>query len=1155
MKHFTLNLRWLIMSLVLCVGSGTAWGEEKTDVLNREFTGVTSTNQYESWSEKTGTSGAVYAGNSCGGYSSIQLRSSNNNSGIVTTTSGGKVKSITVEWNDKTNNGRTLNIYGKNSAYSAATDLYKTSNQGTLLGTIVNGTSTSLTVSGDYEYIGICSKSGALYLTSVSIVWESTSSDDQRTATTTTIYTTGITNTNVHEGTQAGQLTASVTANGTAISDAAVTWTSSKPEVATVDANGNVTLVEAGSTTITASYAGDENQYKPSSDTYELTVTDIDPNAPGTKNNPYTVAQARAAIDDNSGVTGVYATGIVSEIVTNYDSKYGNITYNISADGSTKSDQLQAYRGFGKNGAWFTSADDIQVGDEVVIYGDLTIYKSTYEFAEGNQLVSLKRSSKETVTLTFAETSFNVVPGSTFTAPELTITPADLEGVKFSSSDASLATVNETTGAVTIGNTVGSVTITATFEETEDYKSATASYTITIAKAPVTLTFAEKSFRVDPESAFTAPQLTANPSDAVVVYSTSDSEIAAVDPSTGAVTIGSKFGTATITASVEETATHLSASDSYTIKVINPNGTVFIKVTDESQLVSGMEYILVATNSQVAMGEVSGSYRLPVSIELENGNSTKIAEDSGVAILTLGGEKDAWTVLASDNNKYLKSGSSTGDLKSEETASNWSITDFALQGANGTIQYNNQGNSNKIAIYSSNQEKLYLFVKSDGKISFVNETANIVAGYTYTNTLSNAYGVAGTYSSSDEAIATVDATGKATGVKKGTATITFSWDAQTKFGQNFEAGSVSYTLNVTNPLRFKKVTDKSDIVAGKEYILVAENNKKAMGYQIDNYYRGHVDVNITDGIAMLTDEEVAILTLGGSEGAWTFKASDNDKYLNAPINADNSTYLESKADATDPNSQWIITDNFYLYHHNETENRQRYVKYNTSQPRFASYKATNTNSEYAVLFVKMPDAFDVKITAAKMGTLYVGDGNLVVPVGVTAQTLKLDASGDGTALVASRKYKAGDVLPACEAVIIYGEAGDYSFEYTTDEGTYGAVDAKNLLKGSDTATTDNEEGYSYYTLGVINNVAGFYRQTGTDAKSVKSAAHKAYLKVPNANGGVKSFYVFGGDTTTGVTAIETSDRSNNVVYNLAGQRVVAPTKGLYIVNGKKVFIK
>ena len=188
-----------------------------------------------------------------------------------------------------------------------------------------------------------------------------------------------------------------------------------------------------------------------------------------------------------------------------------------------------------------------------------------------------------------------------------------------------------------------------------------------------------------------------------------------------------------------------------------------------------------------------------------------------------------------------------------------------------------------------------------------------------------------------------------------------------------------------------------------------------------------------------------------------------------------------------------------------------------------------------------------------MGTLYVGDGNLVVPEGVTAKTLKLDT--DGTTLVASREYASGEVLPAGEAVVIYGEAGDYSFEYTTDAAKFEAVDAANLLKGSDTAVKDEEAGYSYYILGFENGVAGFYRQKGTEAKYVNSAAHKAYLKVPNTNGEVKIFYVFGGDTTTGISNVVNPTAERNVVYNLAGQRVVAPTKGLYIVNGKKVFIK
>lgn len=145
------------------------------DVLTRATTGVTSTN-YTDWSGKQVTSSAVYAGNSAGGNDAIQLRSNNNNSGVVTTKSGGKVKKIKVTWQSSTSSGRTLDIYGKNTAYSAATDLYNSSNQGTKLGSIKCGTSTELVISGDYEFIGLRSNSGAMYLTEIEITWDTSGS-------------------------------------------------------------------------------------------------------------------------------------------------------------------------------------------------------------------------------------------------------------------------------------------------------------------------------------------------------------------------------------------------------------------------------------------------------------------------------------------------------------------------------------------------------------------------------------------------------------------------------------------------------------------------------------------------------------------------------------------------------------------------------------------------------------------------------------------------------------------------------------------------------------------------------------------------------------------------------------------------------------------
>ena len=247
-------------------------------------------------------------------------------------------------------------------------------------------------------------------------------------ATRVTIDASGITNTDVYTATTAGQLTATVEGvDGSPISGATVTWTSSKEGVATINANGVVTLVAAGTTTITASYAGVEGQYRASTATYELNVTNSDPNVPGTENKPYTVAEARAAIDAGTGVTGVYATGIVSEIVTAYNSQFGNITYNISADGTTTADQLQSYRGKSYNGNDFTSENDIQVGDVVVIYGNLKKYNSTYEFEQDNQLVSLDRPVVTTPTLDV--TPANVSLPYTGGSGDFTVTPNNVNGV------------------------------------------------------------------------------------------------------------------------------------------------------------------------------------------------------------------------------------------------------------------------------------------------------------------------------------------------------------------------------------------------------------------------------------------------------------------------------------------------------------------------------------------------------------------------------------------------------------------------------------------------------------------------------------------------------------------------------------------------------
>lgn len=115
------------------------------------------------------TSDAVYAGSSSlNGTAVMQFKSKDNNTGIISTTSGGLVSSISVSFNSQNRN--TFNVYGSNEAYTSVSKLYNDDTAGTLVGTL-NSSSTTLEFSDDYEYFGIRSNDGAVYVDNITIVW------------------------------------------------------------------------------------------------------------------------------------------------------------------------------------------------------------------------------------------------------------------------------------------------------------------------------------------------------------------------------------------------------------------------------------------------------------------------------------------------------------------------------------------------------------------------------------------------------------------------------------------------------------------------------------------------------------------------------------------------------------------------------------------------------------------------------------------------------------------------------------------------------------------------------------------------------------------------------------------------------------------------
>ena len=96
------------------------------------------------------------------------------------------------------------------------------------------------------------------------------------------------------------------------------------------------------------------------------TTPDTPSTGKGSASDPYTVAEAIAAIKAGAPTYEVYLTGIISE-VDFYNDQYKSLSYYISDNGKSK--DIQVYSGKGLNGADFTSKDDLKVGQKVTIKG------------------------------------------------------------------------------------------------------------------------------------------------------------------------------------------------------------------------------------------------------------------------------------------------------------------------------------------------------------------------------------------------------------------------------------------------------------------------------------------------------------------------------------------------------------------------------------------------------------------------------------------------------------------------------------------------------------------------------------------------------------------------------------------------------------------
>ena len=378
----------------------------------------------------------------------------------------------------------------------------------------------------------------------------------------------------------------------------------------------------------------------------------------------------------------------------------------------------------------------------------------------------------------------------------------------------------------------------------------------------------------------------------------------------------------------------------------------------------------------------------------------------------------------------------------------------------------------------------------------LNKTSTTIAtGGTETLTLiftpANATNKAVTWSSSDETVATV-VDGKVTAVKSGTATITV-----TTTDGNHQA-TCTVTVNA------------------------------AKG-SAENPY------TVADVINGTANGKNGIYVIGYIVGSWKENAFKPNDLVNSNLALadayDSDTTIPVELPSGSVRTAWGPAD------HQENIGVAKVILKGNGQNYF-SKKAIKGTSE----ITKVAEA--VKVTSAGYAT-YVSDSKLdFTDKGIKAYIAK----ADGTTGVTFEQVKK---VPANTGVLLYKDGG------TTEEIPVLTGDADdvtgNVFKQGTGAAVASEDGNLHnYILNNVGGVVGFYKANGQTV-----GTNRAYIQIDEKRTPVKGFIALpGSDEETGINAIDNGKLTmDNAIYDLSGRRVAKPTRGLYIVNGKKVLVK
>lgn len=583
---------------------------------------------------------------------------------------------------------------------------------------------------------------------------------------------------------------------------------------------------------------------------------------------------------------------------------------------------------------------------------------------------------------------------------------------------------------------------------------------------------------------------------------------------------------------------------------------------DDYELYSGTitegDYVIVYDGG--AMKNTISSNRL--QYDAVTISDDKISNPASSLVWHIAASGDYWTIYNAAVSKYAASTGSNNQAKLEESVTNnskWTVTGTStyefenLARANANNKWLRRNSTYGFACYATGTGgalSLYKKVEAAGAITTVTinstgitNTNKFIGTAAGTLTASVTYGSptaavpesSVTWSSSDENVATVDeTTGVVTLVGEGSTTITATYAG--KVGE-YKSSSAEYVLNVTNEnpdaitVWSEDFSDykADDVPSGGTYSYTCDNG-------------GGTTKIYEEAMAEGTSPELLVAKSGGyfqvvvpienieGDMKLKFKKYSNSLTVSTSTEGVSISGTSTFADAGE------CTVTFTGITTNMTSLTIKFTTGSSKNVRIDDIVLKGTQVEVTKV---------VTITTADYATFVSTEKTDFAGTGITAYTAKVN--GNSVTLTSIEK------VPANTPVVVHKDVEETTiFNVPVTTADIAAVSENDLCVSDGT----NAVGTNVYVLGNTDGI-GFYKWTSNNSLS----AGKVYLNVRamNAPAGSRDYLTFAfEDQATGVGAsLMNSEKCkvNSAIFDLQGRRVVNPTKGLYIVNGKKVIVK